>query len=626
MSSDGGMDGMAWLDGPSERKPVPPKPEKRKTAPPKPKKRKTPARKAKKPKPKAAAPSPSKASVPKRSAPAKTEPPVYKPPVVKPAASREPEPVPPPEPKRVAPARPGTLRVDGRDAECEAGETLLDVARRVGVTIPTLCHRDELPSHTSCMVCLVRDIRANRFIPACTALAEDGMDIDASSDEVRAMRRQAVELLLGEHAGDCEGPCTRICPAHMNIPLMIRQIAAGANQQALITVKQHIPLPAVLGRICPAPCEKGCRRGDRDEAVAICLLKRFVADEDLAREKTWVPTCAENTDKRVVVVGAGPTGLSAAYYLRIAGHACTVLDAEDSAGGALLYNVPDDRLPPDVLDGEIAVLREMGVEFVLGKRLGGDTSLDELREQYDAVVLAIGTVEEADAAALGLTYGKTGIAIDGATFTTNISGVFAGGNATRPGRLAVRAVAHGQSLARSVDAFLKTGTAAPSTVPFDCRLRHLEDSELTELMHDTDPSARRMPVEPSKGFTYEEAVAEAGRCMHCDCRKPHTCRLRQLAGELGLTTFHGGAIERKQVRRVTQHARLVYEPGKCIDCGICVRTTQKMAEPLGLAFIGRGFEVRVDVPFGDGFDQALTKAADVCVDACPTGALAWKEG
>jgi len=518
------------------------------------------------------------------------------------------------------------LHIDEQDVEMEAGETVLTAARRAGITIPTLCHKDELPAHTSCMVCLVRDRRANRFIPACTARAEEGMDIDASSPEVRAMRRQAIELLLGEHGGDCEGPCTRICPAHMNIPLMIRQIRAGAHHQALITVKQHIPLPAVLGRICPAPCEKGCRRAEQDEAVSICLLKRFVADEDLAQNRPWSPTRDADTGKHVTIVGSGPTGLTAAYYLRIAGHRCTVIEAEKDAGGALRYNIPGDRLPPEVLDGEIEIVRRMGVEFVFERRLGADVSLAELRGQCDAVVLAVGGVEEADIKAWELDCAKNGIAVDQETFATGIDGVFAGGNAIRPGRLAIRAVAHGRAIAHSVSAFLKTGMSASLPATFDCRLRRLADAEISELMHDTDPGRRRLPADGDSGFSNEEAVAESRRCMHCDCRKPHGCSLRRLAGEYGATRSAAGTVARKPVRRVSQHARVVYEPGKCIDCGICVRLTEQQAEPLGLAFIGRGFDVRVDVPFGDTLKEALTKTADACVEACPTGALALKEG
>ncbi len=162
---------------------------------------------------------------------------------------------------------------------------------------------------------MVKLRNVNRLVPACATVAVEGMEIESESDEIRQVRRTALELLLSDHVGDCLAPCHFTCPTHMDIPLMLRQIAAENLRDAIVTVKEAIPLPAILGRICPKPCEKGCRRAAADGAVAVCQLKRFAADEDLASAAPYVPPCQPATGQKVAVVGAGPTGLSAAYFL-----------------------------------------------------------------------------------------------------------------------------------------------------------------------------------------------------------------------------------------------------------------------------------------------------------------------
>ena len=167
------------------------------------------------------------------------------------------------------------LTIDRISVEVAQGSTILDSAKKLGIDIPALCLKEGCQPSTSCMVCIVKV--KNRLIPSCATIAEDGMEIESETDEIREARRTALELLLSDHAGDCIAPCHNICPAGMNIPLMIRQIAEGDLRNVIITVKKDISLPAVLGRICPAPCEKGCRRGFHDNPISICLLKRYVA-------------------------------------------------------------------------------------------------------------------------------------------------------------------------------------------------------------------------------------------------------------------------------------------------------------------------------------------------------------
>ena len=227
------------------------------------------------------------------------------------------------------------VTIDRRAVEVSEGVTLLDAARKLGIDVPTLCYVEGYEASTSCLVCMVKVRGTGRLVPACGTKAEEGMEIESETDEVRQARRTALELLLSDHVGDCLAPCHFTCPAHMDIPVMLRQISAENLRDAIATVKETIALPAVLGRICPKPCEKGCRRHAADGAVAVCQLKRFAADADLASEQPYRPECRPATGKRVAVVGAGPTGLSAAYYLRRQGHAVTIFDDQPEPGGRL---------------------------------------------------------------------------------------------------------------------------------------------------------------------------------------------------------------------------------------------------------------------------------------------------
>ena len=285
------------------------------------------------------------------------------------------------------------VTIDEVRAEVPEGTTILEAARRAGIEIPALCYRPDCAPSTSCMCCVVRIEGGKGLVPSCATVVRDGMRVASETEEVRQARRTALELLLSDHVGDCRSPCQNACPAHMDISKMIREIAAGRLDDAVATVKDDIALPAVLGRICPAPCEPGCRRSQAGGPVAVCMLKRYVADVDLAAPEPYLPPMAEPSGKRVAVVGSGPTGLAAAYYLQRLGHACVVFDRNERPGGGLRYGVEPKRLPAEVLDGEIGIVERMGAEFRLGTELGRDVTLAQLRQEFDSVVLAFGTLE-----------------------------------------------------------------------------------------------------------------------------------------------------------------------------------------------------------------------------------------
>jgi len=516
------------------------------------------------------------------------------------------------------------LTIDNREVQVPDGTTILDAAGKLGIDIPTLCFMKDCEPSTSCMVCVVEIEGFASLVPSCATVATEGMKVRSDSERVHEARKAGLELLLSDHLGDCLGPCHTICPAQMNIPLMIRQIAAGELPDAIATVKNDIALPAVLGRICPAPCERGCRRSSVDEAVSICLLKRYVADVDLDSKNPYSPTCETKKNKRVAIIGAGPAGLAAGYYLQQKGYECTIFDDHEKPGGMLQYAVPEDDLPREVLDKEIAQVEKLGVEFHCGTKIGEKISLEDLRKDFDAVFVGVGNLETEAVEAMGFKAGRNGIAVNGTTYETNLPGVFAGGDAVHRRKLTVRAVADGKEAAASIDQYISGQPVTGPVKPFNTRIGKVRDQEIEAFAACGSAESRVLAAKKGAGFTDDQARREAGRCLHCDCRKVDNCRLRDRSYQYGARSTRYKGDRRSFVQHV-QHPEVIYEPGKCIDCGLCIQIAAKEGEKLGLAFVGRGFDVRVAVPFDYSMARALERASAKCVEACPTGALAFPE-
>jgi len=346
------------------------------------------------------------------------------------------------------------LTINNKSVSVPESTTILQAARNLNIEIPTMCYLEECDPITSCMICVVEDLKSDRLLPSCSMPAAEGMLIETENERVQKAHKDTLDLLLSEHVGNCEGPCQRSCPAYMNIPLMIRQINAEEFDAALRTVKENIALPAVLGRICPAPCERGCNRKYHDGTLSICLLKRFVADVDLASGASYRPKIKDKTNKQIAIFGAGPAGLSAAYYLLQEGHDCYVFDDHKEPGGLLRYGIPDDKYDKSVLDAEIDVIRDMGTNFQMEKVLNRDISLDEVRSEYDAVILATGYKENVRDEYNDIEATSRGIVVNRKTLETSLPGVFAGGNALAEGKMAIRSLAHGKFMAISVNQLL----------------------------------------------------------------------------------------------------------------------------------------------------------------------------
>ena len=192
-------------------------------------------------------------------------------------------------------------------------------------------------------------------------------------------------------------PCKTACPAHSAVQGYLKLVAQGRYLEALELIKKENPLPAVCGRVCNRRCEDECTRGNVDRAVAIDEVKKFIADRELERDKRFVPKkLYDFSDKKVAVMGAGPAGLSCAYYLAADNYRVTVFDRNEQPGGMLRYGIPSFRLEKPILDAEIDVLKELGVIFRCGVEVGKDVTIQELREQgFDAFYLAVGAQKSA---------------------------------------------------------------------------------------------------------------------------------------------------------------------------------------------------------------------------------------
>ena len=281
------------------------------------------------------------------------------------------------------------LTINGRVCSGRAGQTILEVAQNNGIEIPNLCHNSELKHYGGCSLCVVEAENSPKLLRACATEAQDGQVIYTESERVVRTRKTSIELLMSDHDGDCRGPCVLKCPASVNAQGYVQAIARGDDKEAVRIIKERLPIPASIGRVCPHPCEGGCRRQMVEQSISIAYLKYFAADRVLAAGG-YVPPKAAATGKRVGVIGGGPGGLTAAYYLSLKGNRVTIVDSMPQMGGMLRYGIPEYRLPKKVLDQEIDEIASLGVEMKNNFRIGEQMSFEEFKSQYDAVVLTIG--------------------------------------------------------------------------------------------------------------------------------------------------------------------------------------------------------------------------------------------
>ncbi len=277
----------------------------------------------------------------------------------------------------------------------------------------------------------------------------------------------------------------------------------------------------------------------------------------------------------------------------------------------------------EVLEREISGI--MGTGIMLKTAVAVDKEkFEKLQAKYDAIVLATGAIED-DVRSWQIESNDKGISIDKSTYQTSRSGVFAIGNSIRPVKSAVRSVGHGKEVATSVNQYLTGNKVTGHPRMFNSRFGKLRAEEFEEYLKESHPGRRLEPANGhAAGFGLAEMKDEASRCLHCDCRDKHTCKLRMHADSYAAVQRRFKTDDFARVTKVFVHEAIIYEPQKCIKCGICVRLTEKQKGKYGFTFIGRGFDVRIGIPFDETLEAQLSETAIEIANACPTGALASK--
>jgi ferredoxin len=319
-------------------------------------------------------------------------------------------------------------------------------------------------------------------------------------------------------------PCKYTCPAGVDVPRYVRLIAEGKFAEALAVIREKVPFPTVLGRVCFHPCEAECRHGELGDPIAIRALKRFAADRDDGLWKQNLKVTPA-TGKRVAIAGSGPAGLTAAYFLAKKGHSVTVFEALPQAGGMMRVGIPEQQLPREIVDREIGAITELGVEIKTNAKV---ESVDELLQQgYNAIFLALGShfgkwskrfmemPEFPSQLGIALSEGNK-IEVDAETLATNREGVFAGGEVVARRPSVIEAIAAGRRAASSIDKYLGGNGVIDEPL--------IETEEAEPYLGREEGFATKgrvaMPTQDKVelGYSEEQAVAEAKRCLRCDLR------------------------------------------------------------------------------------------------------------
>ncbi|MFH1728595.1 MAG: FAD-dependent oxidoreductase [Pseudomonadota bacterium] len=282
-----------------------------------------------------------------------------------------------------------TLKINGKDYSANPGSTVLDVVEKYKIdTIPTLCHSKDLAPYGSCFVCVVEQKGKVNLVPSCATPIFEGMEIQTKSEKVIEARKNALELLFSNHYADCLSPCKQACPAGVDVQGYIALSAMGEYQKAADLIRETNPLPAVCGRVCVRKCEEKCRRIDVDSSVAINNIKRFITDSENAY--TTLVKCEKAKGKSIGIIGAGPAGLTCAWFLGKKGYDPVIYEAMPKSGGMLRYGIPEYRLTDETLDKETDYICQAGVEIKYNIKVGKDIPFNDIKKAHDACFIATG--------------------------------------------------------------------------------------------------------------------------------------------------------------------------------------------------------------------------------------------
>jgi ferredoxin len=502
------------------------------------------------------------------------------------------------------------LTIDNRECEVPEGTTILEAAGILNIEIPTLCFKKGLPEYSSCMVCIVKNNKTGKFIPSCVAISEEGMDIDASGNEVMELRKKAVDLLLSEHRAECEAPCKIVCPVELDIPLMNRLIAKGEMSEATELVFYDMGFPETMCALCPAFCESACRRGKIDAHIAITGLKKYVNGSH--GRGMVIKNLQKMNGHRIAVIGSGPLGLSMAFHLTKKGYRCVIFEKSVNAGGKLLNEFRMKGLPEDVLFNEIEQAISFGIEIQKEVEVDEAMIMNRLSNDFDIIVSSVnGLIINNIAEAGRFVMTPEDLALINGKY------VFTPAATSKKEKSVVRTFGEGRKAAKAVDYFLSHGRTFEDTKRFNSTLGKVSETEKMEWTREVRNEVNRFKIIS----TVEEASSEAGSCMHCDCRSQNDCRLRDLAEAFGMKNPREKLINGPITKKINLSTGLVFENAKCIKCGICVRICNDTVDDPPLSFSGRGFSSIISEPLTARFEDILKSKTRECVEACPTGAL-----
>ncbi|WP_133152708.1 FAD-dependent oxidoreductase, partial [Vibrio sp. 10N.261.52.A1] len=279
--------------------------------------------------------------------------------------------------------------IDGKFRIVEQGQTVLEAAKTCGLEIPSLCGLNKTGDKVPCDLCVV-EVDGVGMTRSCELEVSNGLNITTQSKQLTSHRQDALNRIMADHYADCEAPCQTACPAGVDIQSYLHHIAQNDHTKAIEVIKKTLPMPLSIGRVCPAFCETECRRNLVDDSIAIRQLKRHAADADLAAQESYMPAKKASKGKSIAIVGSGPGGLTAGYYLSNEGYDVSVYESMPKAGGWLRYGIPEYRLPKSILDKEIELMCRNGMVVECDKKLGVDFTLSDLSRDFDAVCLAVG--------------------------------------------------------------------------------------------------------------------------------------------------------------------------------------------------------------------------------------------
>jgi len=464
------------------------------------------------------------------------------------------------------------ITINGKVTAVKPDTSILQAAEESGIKIPTLCYQEHLKPLGRCRLCVVEIEGKDRLVTSCIAKVKEGMVVDTDSERVRQARQNKIELILTNHYGDCVAPCHLACPANVDIQGYLALLANGQYLEALKLVKERCPMPLVIGRICPHPCETECRRQRVDEPVCINFAKRFLGDYERTNYKKLIVCLPEPSGYRVAVVGGGPAGLSTAFYLRQMGHEVTIFEAMPELGGQLKYGIPSYRLPRHILELEIESILQLGIDAKTNTSLGKDfTCASLLSDGYSAVFLGLGCW---GARNLRIPGEELSDVIEGTTFLTDVSLgkdvkignkviVIGGGNtAIDAARTALRlgaknvAIYYRRSrvempaLAAEVDAAEEEGVqinilVAPSRlIGENGKLKQMEYISMTLCEKDDSGRCRPAPISGSeKTVDVDTVIAAIGQVPEMSCLQNDEIGQKCETTRWGTIVAHPGTLQ-----------------------------------------------------------------------------------